>query len=74
MPLPPQTEYRDFLAVLRRIGFQGPYQRGKHPFLRRGSHTLHIPNPHEFPILSGKLRRILRNGGVLEEYEAAIDT
>ncbi len=72
MSLSAQTEYRDFLATLRGIGFHGPHQRGKHPFMRRGSHTLHIPNPHDFPMLAGKLRRILRNGGILEEYEAAV--
>jgi predicted RNA binding protein YcfA (HicA-like mRNA interferase family) len=37
---------RDLIALLRRLGFRGPFSGGKHEFLVKGDLVLTIPNPH----------------------------
>ncbi|HKW99772.1 MAG TPA: type II toxin-antitoxin system HicA family toxin [Bryobacteraceae bacterium] len=36
----------ELVRKLRKLGFEGPVQRGKHPYMIRGSLRLIIPNPH----------------------------
>ena len=63
---------RELIRRLRVLGFQGPFQEGKHPFLVRGSHRLPVPNPHEGKIGVDLLSRILRLAGVSrEEWDLA---
>jgi len=58
---------RELIRRLRVLGFQGPFQEGKHPFLVRGSQRLPVPNPHEGEIGVDLLSRILRLAGVSRE-------
>ena len=44
---------------LRALGFEGPYQEGKHPYMVRGNMVLTIPNPHRREIGVYLLSRIL---------------
>ena len=55
---------RELVRRMRALGFEGPYQEGRHPFMVRGVFRLHIPNPHGEDIGSGLLARILRDGGI----------
>lgn len=55
---------KKFIAKLRLLGFTGPYQEGKHPYLIRGSVTLTIPNVHDGDISVDLLVRLLRQAGV----------
>lgn len=55
---------RELVARLRELGFRGPYQEGKHPYMIRGDVALTVPNPHEGGISVDLLKRILRQGGV----------
>ena len=52
---------------LRELGFDGPHQVGKHPFMIRGTVRLPIPNPHRREIGVPLLSRILRRAGVGKE-------
>lgn len=72
MPSTP-IEYREFLRKLRRLGFSGPVQMGKHPFMVRGKQKLAIPNPHGRTIDDIRLlRRVLRHAGINDqEWDAA---
>ena len=56
--------WRDFVRRLRRLGFHGPYQGGKHPYMVRGDLVLTIPNPHRGVIGVELLKRILRQGSI----------
>ncbi|MCE5337608.1 MAG: type II toxin-antitoxin system HicA family toxin [Methanomicrobiaceae archaeon] len=52
---------------LQALGFEGPYQGGKHPFMVRGDLVLTIPNPHRSEISVDLLIRILRQAGISRE-------
>ncbi len=58
---------RELIRRLRALGFEGPYQQGKHPFMVRGTLRLRIPNPHEADIGVDLLTRILRQADVSRE-------
>lgn len=72
MPAVP-IEYREFLRKLRSLGFSGPVQVGKHPFMLRGRQKIAIPNPHGKTIDDLKLlKRILRQAGISDqEWDSA---
>jgi len=38
--------WKDLVRHLRKFGFDGPYQQGKHPYMIKGDLVLTIPNPH----------------------------
>lgn len=57
----------DFIARLRRFGFEGPYSGGKHEFMVRDTFRLTIPNPHQEEISVDLLSRILRQAGIQRE-------
>jgi predicted RNA binding protein YcfA (HicA-like mRNA interferase family) len=56
---------RAFIARMRKLGFDGPYQEGKHPYMIKGALTLTIPNPHDGDISQDLLARILRQAGII---------
>ena len=55
---------RTFIARMRKFGFDGPYQEGKHPYMIKGPITLTIPNPHDGEISQDLLVRLLRQAGI----------
>jgi predicted RNA binding protein YcfA (HicA-like mRNA interferase family) len=68
-PLAPISR-ADLIRALRRLGFLGPYSGGRHQFMRRGTLTVHVPNPHGAVISVELLSRILRQAGInREEWE-----
>ena len=52
---------------LKRAGFDGPFDGGKHQFLCKGNLRVRIPNPHRRDIGVPLLSRILKQAGVSEE-------
>ncbi len=46
------------------LGFDGPYQEGKHPYMIKDDLSLTIPNPHEGIISVDLLVRILKQAGI----------
>jgi predicted RNA binding protein YcfA (HicA-like mRNA interferase family) len=56
---------RELIRKLRNLGFRGPYQGRRHPFMIRGSQRLTLPNPHGSDEIDISLvRRILRQAGI----------
>jgi predicted RNA binding protein YcfA (HicA-like mRNA interferase family) len=49
---------------LQKLGFEGPYQEGRHLYMVRDTVVLTIPNPHEGDISVDLLKRILRQAGI----------
>ena len=59
--------WANLVRRLTKLGFDGPYQGGKHPYMMRGDLVLTIPNPHRRDIGVALLSRILRRAGVSKE-------
>ena len=57
----------ELVRRLRRLGFDGPYEGGKHPYMVRGDVVVSVPNPHREAIGVDLLQRILRRAGVTRE-------
>lgn len=64
MPKLGPTSLRVFVIRMRKFGFTGPYQEGKHPYMMKGSITLTVPNPHEKEISQDLFVRLLRQAGI----------
>ncbi len=67
MPKLSPVSWRDFVKRLRILGFEGPFQEGKHPYMIKGNISLTIPNPHEKEISVDLLIRILKQAGISRE-------
>ena len=60
----------DLIRYLKELGFQGPYEGGRHQFMIRGQLKLRIPNPHGSDIGRDLLSKILRQAEIgREEWE-----
>lgn len=46
------------------MGFDGPFQEGKHPYMTQGNISITIPNPHKGDISVDLLVRILRQAAI----------
>jgi len=49
---------------LKKLGFEGPYSGGKHPFMVKGDLVLTIPNAHKKNIGIGLLSRVLKDADI----------
>ena len=67
MPKLSPVSRRELVRPFRALGFEGPYQEGRHPFMVRGNLRVPIPNPHEGDIGQDLLNRILRLAGITRE-------
>ncbi|NMX21910.1 type II toxin-antitoxin system HicA family toxin [ANME-1 cluster archaeon GoMg4] len=54
----------ELVKRLRKLGFDGPYQGGKHPYMIKNNLVLTIPNPHRKKISVDLLSRILKHAGI----------
>ena len=61
------VSWRELVKRLHELGFEGPYEGGRHPQMRRGDITVIIPHPHEGDIGVGLLRRLLRQADVTRD-------
>ncbi|MDO8624385.1 MAG: type II toxin-antitoxin system HicA family toxin [bacterium] len=64
MPKLGPISLRMFISRMRKLGWGGPHQIGKHPYMIKGSITLGIPNPHDGDISQDLLVRLLRQAGI----------
>jgi len=64
MPKLNPLSWTDFVHQMKRFGFKGPYQEGKHPYMIKDSISITIPNPHGEDISPDLLSRILRQAGI----------
>ncbi|MBU4298632.1 type II toxin-antitoxin system HicA family toxin [Patescibacteria group bacterium] len=67
MPKLKPVSWRELMKRLRRFGFEGPYQVGKHPYMIKGNLTLTIPNPHSQDISPDLILRILKQAEINKE-------
>ena len=58
---------RELIRALRALGFVGPECGGSHEFMRRGSLTLPLPNPHRADVSKVLLAQILRIAGITKK-------
>lgn len=49
---------------LKKLGFEGPFQGGKHPYMVKDDCILTIPNPHRKEISTDLVIRILKQAGI----------
>ncbi len=52
---------------LHELGFDGPFQGGRHPYMVKNDLVLTIPNPHKNQINVDLLSRILKQADVTRE-------
>lgn len=64
MPKTGPVSLRVLIQHLRKFGFEGPYQEGKHPYMIKGNFVLTIPNPHKKDISVDLVTRILRQASI----------
>ena len=64
MPKLVPISQRKLIVKLKKFGFVGPYQEGKHPYMIKGEISITIPNPHKEDISKNLLSEILRQAGV----------
>ena len=54
------VKWKDFVRKLKKLGFEGPFTGGRHPYMIKGDIVLTIPNPHKQEIGVDLLVRILQ--------------
>lgn len=64
MPRLTPVSWLELIRRLRVLGFAGPFEGSKHPYMMRGDHVLTIPNPHRSDISVDLLKRILERADV----------
>jgi predicted RNA binding protein YcfA (HicA-like mRNA interferase family) len=58
------VSWEQLVKRLKKHGFDGPYQGGKHPFMIKNDLVLVIPNQHHKDISIDLLTRILRQASI----------
>jgi len=64
MPGIKPVTWKELVRKLRRLGFDGPYSGGRHPYMIKGKLVLTVPNPHRGDIGIELLKRILQQAGI----------
>lgn len=64
--------WRKLIQKFHNLDFQGPYPGGRHLFMMKGAHKIHIPNPHKSDISGSLVTEILKQAGISKtEWENA---
>jgi len=58
------VSWKYLVKRFNKMGFEGPYSGGKHPFMIKGDLVLTIPNPHKAEIGVELLSRILKQARI----------
>ncbi|MDD2725300.1 MAG: type II toxin-antitoxin system HicA family toxin [Methylovulum sp.] len=64
MPKLSPISWRELVANLKALGFSGPYEGGKHPYMIKGRLVLTLPNPHKQEISVDLLKRLLKQADI----------
>jgi predicted RNA binding protein YcfA (HicA-like mRNA interferase family) len=59
--------WTNMVKRLRQLGFDGPFQGGKHPYMIKSTLVLTIPNPHNKDVSIALLSRILKQAQVSKQ-------
>ena len=65
--MPKPIKRAELIRRLRALGWEGPYQKGKHPFMVRSGVRLTIVNPHIGDVDWGLTKRILQQAQISPE-------
>ncbi len=65
--------WSNLVKKLKKFGFNGPYQGGKHPYMVKGNLVLTLPNPHRKEVGIDLLTRILRQANIDKERWVEVD-
>lgn len=65
MPKLSPVTWRELVKRLRQLGFEGPFEGSRHPYMVRGDLVVTIPNPHRSAVGVELLQRILRQAEIL---------
>jgi predicted RNA binding protein YcfA (HicA-like mRNA interferase family) len=69
--VPKPIKRAELIRRLRKFGWQGPYQKGKHPFMIKSGLRLTIVNPHVGDVDWSLTKRILDQAGIsVQEWES----
>ncbi len=69
--MPKPIKRAELIRRLRKFGWQGPYQKGKHPFMIKSGLRLTIVNPHVGDVDWSLTKRILDQAGIsVQEWES----
>jgi predicted RNA binding protein YcfA (HicA-like mRNA interferase family) len=52
---------------MRELGFEGPFEGGKHPYMVKDKIVLTLPNQHRSDLSVDLLSRLLRQAGISRE-------
>jgi predicted RNA binding protein YcfA (HicA-like mRNA interferase family) len=71
--MPKPIKHKEMLRRFRALGWQGPFQRGVHPFVLKGDLRITIPNPHRGGEIDWSLmKRILQQADIsTDDWENA---
>ena len=68
--MPKPIKRTELIRRLRHLGRDGPFQKGKHPFMIKAGARLTIPNPHRGDIDWSLTERILDQAQItVEQWE-----
>ena len=62
--MPKPISRRELIRRMRSFGFTGPHSGRRHEQMRKGEHTVPIPNPHQGDIDWSLTKRILLQAGI----------
>ena len=62
--MPKPIKRRELIRRLRDFGFYGPFPGKRHEQMRKGQHTIPIPNPHGSDLDWTLVKRILNQAGI----------
>ena len=62
--MPRNISWRKAVKKFKRLGFTGPHPGGRHLFMEKDGHSVHIPNPHEGDISRGLMAEILHKAEI----------
>jgi predicted RNA binding protein YcfA (HicA-like mRNA interferase family) len=58
------VSWNELVKKLARLGFEGPFQGGKHPYMIKGDLVLTLPNQHRKEIGIDLLNRLLKQAKI----------
>lgn len=61
------VNWPNLIKKLNKLGFEGPYYGGKHPYMVKGNLVLTVPNPHRKEVRVPLLSKILKQAQVSRE-------
>ena len=65
--MPRPIKRRELIARLRQLGWSGPEAGKRHAVMRKGDHTVPIPNPHRGDTDWSLTKRILQQAWISPE-------